>query len=156
MLHRMMTIKADEQTYDTSLPLPPSAMPAWARCLLVCFGWLMVVIGLIGVVVPVLPTTVFLIIALWAFSRSSRKFQLWVWNHRTFGPPIRDWHRHGVIPVRAKVMAVMLMTLSFMFVTIWVAQDWRLPTILSVIMLPAALYIVTRRSNAPEQPDPFS
>ena len=156
MLHPMTTIKADEQSYDTSLPMPPSAMPAWARCLLVCFGWLMVIIGLIGVVVPVLPTTVFLIVALWAFSRSSRKFQLWLWNHPTFGGPIRDWHRHGVIPIRAKIMAILVMTLSFVFVSVWVAQDWRLPALVGAIMLPAALYIATRRSHAPDDQPPHT
>ncbi len=146
----MTTIKADDDTLDPSLPVPSETMPAWARCMLICFGWLMVIVGFIGIVVPVLPTTVFLIIALWAFSRSSRKFQLWIWNHPTFGPPVRGWHRHGVIPIRAKVMAVLVMSLSFTYVAIWIAEDWRLPAVLAAIMLPAGLYIVTRRSHPPQ------
>lgn len=136
---------------DDDIPLPATDSPTWLRWLLVGFGWLMVAIGFVGIFVPVLPTTVFLIAALWAFSRSSRKFQVWLWTHPYMGPPVRNWHLHKVIPVRAKIMAVILMSLSFMYVAVWASEDWRVPTIVGAIMLPAAIYIVTRRSRPPEE-----
>ncbi|MCP5368594.1 MAG: YbaN family protein [Hyphomicrobiales bacterium] len=129
---------------------PPPMQPAGraARVLYLLFGWLNVGVGLVGVVVPGLPTTVFFIVAVWAFSRSSQRFQHWLWTHPTLGPPIRAWHLHRVIPTKAKMLAVVMMSASFAYVAIWVAEDWRLPTFLAAIMLPAAAYVVTRASSA--------
>lgn len=145
----MTPIKADN-TLIEPLPEQTRADPVWLRWLLICFGWLMVATGIVGIVVPVMPTTVFMIAALWAFSRSSRKFQIWLWTHSTFGPPVRNWHLYRVISVRAKMMAVMVMTLSFVYILIWVAEDWRVPVIVGAIMLPAAIYVVTRRGQPPK------
>ena len=114
---------------------------------LIAFGWLNVGLGVVGVVVPGLPTTVFLLFAVWAFSKSSARFQRWLWDHPRFGPPIRAWHRHRVIPRRAKVLATTMMTTSFLFVTFFVAESWVLPAVLASVMVPAALYILTRAST---------
>ncbi len=139
----------DQDPETPEMPAPAIAGTAWMRWLLIGFGWLMIAVGIVGIFVPVMPTTVFLIAALWAFSRSSARFQTWLWTHPTFGPPVRNWHLHKVIPIRGKVLAVIVMTLSFVYVAIWVAEDWQLPAIVGAIMLPAALYIVTRRSRPP-------
>ncbi len=122
---------------------------AWQRALLIAFGWLNIGVGMVGVVVPGLPTTVFIIIALWAFSKSSRRFQVWLWWHPHLGPPVRNWYRHKVIPTRAKILAITVMTLSFAYVAGWAAEDWRLPTFLAAVMVPAAIYVCTRRSRPP-------
>ncbi len=126
----------------------PLAHPS-LRWGLMAFGWLNVGLGMIGVVVPGMPTTVFLIIAAWAFSKSSRRFHSWLWNHPRFGASIRSWHNHQVIPVKAKVLASTMMIASFIFVTIFVAESWELPALLAVIMVPACAYIVTRDSVPP-------
>jgi len=122
----------------------------WVRWALIAFGWLNVVIGLIGIVVPGLPTTVFLIVAFWAFSNSSEKFQNWIWYHPRFGTTIRHWHNHRVIPRRAKILAVSMMTISFCYLTIFVADSFVLPVVLAAIMVPPGLYVVTRDSLPPE------
>lgn len=121
----------------------------WARWSLLGLGWLCVGLGVVGIVVPGLPTTVFLIVALWAFSRSSARFQLWLWNHRRLGPPLRAWHRHRVIPVRAKLLAVVMMAASFAYVSAFVAESWVLPALLALVMVPAAAYVVSRASLPP-------
>lgn len=120
------------------------------RWALMAFGWLNVGLGLIGVVVPGMPTTVFLLIAVWAFSKCSVKFQRWLWEHPRFGSSIRAWHLHRVIPLRAKIMAAGMMTLSVVIVAVFVAETWVMPVVLAAIMLPICLYIVTRASEAPE------
>ncbi len=153
MLHTMQPIKAPITESDPEtpeIPAPAIMQQVWLRWLLIAFGWLMIGVGIVGIFVPVMPTTVFLIAALWAFSRSSAKFQRWLWTHPAFGPPVRNWHLHQVIPIRGKVLAVIVMTLSFVYVAVWVAQDWQLPVMVGAVMLPAALYIVTRRSRPPE------
>lgn len=149
MLYPMDQIKDDN---SEKLEMPPLDLtgPIWLRWLLMGFGWLMIATGIVGIIVPGLPTTVFLIIALWAFSKSSYKFQTWLWTHKHFGPHVRDWFLYGVIPVRAKILAVFVMKLSFIYLVGWIATDWVLPTIAGVIMLATATYIVTRRSHRPK------
>lgn len=114
------------------------------RYLLIAFGWLNVAVGAIGIVVPGLPTTIFLLIALWAFSKSSGRFQTWLYNHKTLGPPLRAWHEHRAIPLKAKLAAVAMMTASVAILAVFVAEDAVLPLVVSAILLPIAAYIVTR------------
>ena len=122
----------------------------WGRWLLVALGWFNVALGIVGVVVPGMPTTVFLLAALWCFSRSSERFQLWLWNHPRYGATIRAWHEHHVIPVRAKVLAMTMMSISFAYVALFVASDWVLPTVMAAVMVPAAAYVLSRASRVPE------
>jgi uncharacterized membrane protein YbaN (DUF454 family) len=124
----------------------PEAKP-YARPLLIAFGWLCVALGTIGVVTPGLPTTVFIIMAAWAFARSSRRFHDWLFNHRLFGLTLINWERNRVIPAKAKVMAVSMMSLSVLAVAILGAGSWMAPAILMACMTPVAFYIVTRASR---------
>ncbi len=116
---------------------------------LMAFAWVNVGLGMIGIFVPGMPTTVFLIIAAWAFSKSSERFHRWLWNHPRFGPSIRSWHNHRVIPMKAKILASTMMAASFIFVTFFVAESWALPALLAAVMVPACVYIVTRDSVPP-------
>lgn len=139
---------------DQSTEIKPDNLAnCTARWGLLVFGWLMVALGMIGVVVPGLPTTVFLIIAVWAFSKCSVRFQRWLWEHKIFGPPIRAWHLHQVIPVKAKVMAAGMMTVSFVYVTFFVAEDWVLPAVLAAVLVPSSAWILTRASQVPATAD---
>ncbi len=121
-----------------------------ARWFLLAFAWLNVGLGLVGTVVPGLPTTVFLIVATWAFSRSSERFRRWLWDHPRFGPSIRAWHQHRVIPRRSKVAAAAMMAASFAYVTVFVAESWVLPALLGAVMVPAAAYVLSRASSVPQ------
>ncbi len=122
----------------------------FVRYALLVFGCINVITGLIGVVVPGLPTTVFLIIATWAFSKSSVRFHQWLWSHPKFGPPIRAWHEHRVIPYRAKVAAISMMAASFLFVVLMVAKSWVLPLVMIAVLVPSAAYIASRASTPEE------
>jgi uncharacterized membrane protein YbaN (DUF454 family) len=122
----------------------PGAKPA-----LLGLGWLCVGLGMVGVVVPGMPTTIFLIIALWAFSKSSDRFHGWLYNHSRLGPPLQAWSEHRVIPVRAKLLAVTLMATSWLIVVMFVADGWTAPAILGAVLLGVATYIVTRRDKRP-------
>ena len=59
-----------------------------ARWLYILLAWLAVAIGVVGFALPVLPSTVFFLIALWAFFRGSPRFENWLFNHRLFGPTL--------------------------------------------------------------------
>ena len=121
------------------------------RHALFAFAWLNVVVGVAGIFLPLLPTTVFLLIALWAFSLSSPRFQNWLYHHPRLGPPVRAWHDHGVIPLRAKVAAVVVMSGGLIFVALSYA-DPGLTLGLGILLLLIASWIVTRpgRPGRPE------
>lgn len=119
----------------------------FSRPLLLILGWLMVALGFVGIFVPGLPTVPFLLVALWAFSKCSQRFHDWLYNHPRMGPPLRDWREHGAIPVRAKILAIATMVISVLWIGFGIAEDWVLPTITAVCLIPAAIFIVTRPSG---------
>lgn len=139
---------------DTQMPSQKPFGGTWGkacfgRWLLMAFGWLNVGLGIVGVFVPGMPSTVFLIVAAWAFSRCSERFHMWLWNHPRLGSAIQAWHRHRAIPLRAKILAIVSMSVSFLGVTFFAAQGWVLPVLMASVMAPSACYIVTRPHGAP-------
>jgi uncharacterized protein len=114
------------------------------RYLMIVFGWICVGVGLIGIVVPGLPTTVFLLIAAWAFSRSSERFQRWLVEHPRLGPPITAWRDRGAIPLKAKVLAVIMMSASLAIIIFYGGGGWIFPTVVGAIMAGAAAYVISR------------
>lgn len=69
-------------------------------------------LGMIGVFLPVVPTTPFLLVAAFFWARSSKKFHSWLLNHRVFGPPIKDWNARGAIRMNIKIGATVMMVLT--------------------------------------------
>lgn len=76
-------------------------------------GCLMVVIGAIGVALPLLPTTPFLLVAAACFARSSPRLEAWLLAHRRFGPLVAAWRERGAIPRSGKLLSSAGMALGF-------------------------------------------
>ncbi len=74
-------------------------------------GLASLVLGIVGVVLPVLPTTPFILLAAYCFARGSNRFHQWITTHRTFGPMIVRYHIEGV-PPRTKIVAISLAAVS--------------------------------------------
>ena len=96
------------------------------RGLYLMLACLAMALGVIGIVVPGLPTTPFVLLAAWAAARSSVRLHAWLRAHRLFGPMIRDWQTTGAVSRRAKWAATAAMTASaaLMFATaprLWMA-----------------------------------
>ncbi len=142
------TASADAEAGNRRATETRSAWPG-TRPLLFALGWVCVVLGMIGVFIPGMPTTIFLIVALWAFARSSERFHRWLYEHPRFGPSLQAWSTHRIVPARAKMLAVSVMATSWVIFTIFVAEGWLSSTILGVILLAVAAYIVTRPTKAP-------
>lgn len=76
------------------------------RILWLAAGLACTALGIIGAILPLMPTTVFLLAAAACFARSSPRLHGWLLDHPTFGPPIRNWQEHGAISRGAKRLAV--------------------------------------------------
>lgn len=83
------------------------------RVLWVLAGFAALLIGGVGIVLPVLPTTPFVLLAAFAFGKGSVRLRNWLVDHARFGPIIRDWEAHGAIAIRYKRIAYTLMVLAF-------------------------------------------
>lgn len=121
-----------------------SRSPA-VRYVLLVVGWLAVVLGVIGIFLPVLPTTPFLLLAAACFVRSSRRFYLWLVNHRHLGPWIRDYLEGNGIPLRGKVYAIGLMWISIAFSCYLVPMPWARGFMLTSAVL-VTVYILRQKT----------
>ena len=82
-------------------------MAVWRVVALLCLG-----LGLLGVVLPVMPTVPFLIASAWAASQGWPEFEAWLVGHRVFGPPILQWRERRAVPRRAKWLSSVMMACS--------------------------------------------
>ncbi len=81
----------------------------WARRLYFAIGSTSFVLGMIGLLLPVIPTTPFLLVSAHFYALSSERFYVWLLTNRFFGEYIRDWREHRGIPLRTKVWAILLL-----------------------------------------------
>ena len=119
------------------------------RTILISLGWLCVGLGFVGVLIPGIPTTIFLIIALWAFTKSSEKLRYWLLNHKRFGPILNNWQEHKVVPRRAKILMVVLMSLA-VILFYYSSQSLILTIGLIIILVSVAIYVISLPSKVPE------
>ena len=122
------------------------------RWLLRAAGVAFVGLAIIGVFLPLMPTTIFLILAAACFARSSPRLEAWLMNHPRFGPPLRAWRKEGAVPRKAKVLACV--GIASGFAIFWFAvhpKPWLALGVAAVLALIAA-YVVSR--PAPSAADP--
>jgi uncharacterized membrane protein YbaN (DUF454 family) len=103
-----------------------------------------------GVLLPLLPTTPFLLLALWAFARSSPQLAERLRRSRRFGPAIRDWETRGAISRRAKRRALAMMALSWLWLLFLVKQP--LPLLAASLCMAAAAAFILSRPSASREP----
>lgn len=82
-------------------------------------GWCCIGLGTAGIFLPLLPTTVFLLVAAWAFARSDERWHKWLLEHRRFGPLLECWQRHRAMPRKAKIAAFIALGISY-GLTAWI------------------------------------
>jgi uncharacterized membrane protein YbaN (DUF454 family) len=139
-----------ECSRTTALPEPfAQEVPARgvARWGWLAAGWTGVVLGIIGAVLPLMPTTIFLILAAGCFARGSPRAEAWLLDHPRFGPVLRAWRKDGVIGPRGKAMACIGMATGFAVFIASVRPSRVVATLIAVPMCVCALYVLRRPSD---------
>ena len=118
------------------------------RIILLALGWGCVGLAFIGIFVPGIPTTPFLIVALWAFAQSSKKFHAWLLNHKRFGPILQNWESHRVVPRKAKILMVIFQFFAVIMFHFSI-QNIYLTGILAITLIIVARWVLTFPSELP-------
>lgn len=111
-------------------------------------GCFFVAMGAIGVFVPVWPTTIFCILGLWCFKKSSRRLEEWLLSNRLMGPTLRDWEETRSLTLRAKYLAIGTIWLSIGVSCFLVSKLWVQVMLLTIAVL-LTLYLGTRPTKSP-------
>jgi len=119
----------------------------WQRPLWLLAGGLSLLVGVIGIFLPLLPTTPLVLLAAYCFSRGSKRWEAWMLAHPRFGPMVRDWRENRAVPLRAKQFATVMMAISSV-ATWWVIPSpWRWAP--GVCCLMVALWLWSLPTAAP-------
>ena len=120
-------------------------------------GWLAVALGIVGIVLPLLPTTPFLLLAAFAFSRGSERWHHWLINHPNLGPPILQWQQEQAIARRVKYYASISLIAVFLISAILASPPWqKIPlwalAVQAIVLIMVATFLWTRAEPvAPKQ-----
>ena len=114
----------------------------WMKPLYLLLGLVFLAIGIVGIVLPLVPTTGPLLIAAFAFARSSDRLHDWLLNHPRFGRFIADFRDGRGIPVRTKAVAVIAMVAAFTYSVGWVVPGWPLKSLVGAIGIWAIWYVL--------------
>lgn len=121
----------------------------WRRPLLFAAGWVFTALGVVGLVLPLMPGTVFLILAAWCFSQSSPRFERWLLQHPQLGPHVRRWRETGAISRKAKLTACGSMVASFVLLALTDAPPIAL-WVTGASLILAGSYVASRPEPARE------
>lgn len=116
------------------------------RFVLIGFGFIFVGLGVVGVFVPGLPTTPFLLLAAACFARSSKKFYNWLLNHRIFGTYIKNYREHRAITLRGKIMSLSLMWLVMGYTAFFAISNLFVSIIIILIGLGVTKHILSLKT----------
>ena len=116
-------------------------MKNYYKYFLIILGWICVGLASIGIFIPGIPTTIFLIIALWAFAKSSKRFHTWLINHKKFGPILKNWHNHKVVPKNAKITMV-IMQIFAVVILYATTKNMIFSILLLIVLIFVAWYVI--------------
>lgn len=121
--------------------VPSEHRSRWIRALFLIAGTVALGLGILGVFLPLLPTTPFVLLAAACYARGSRRFHQKLLANRTFGPIVFEWERHRSIPYRTKLAAVVLMSLTMATSIVFFVKPAWLKAVLAIIGVALALWL---------------
>ena len=130
----------------------PMQRPRWLRALWLMAGAASLGTGFVGIFVPLLPTTPFVLLAAFCFSRGSQRCETWLLQHPRFGPMVRDWRADRAIPLRAKQLATLMMALGSAWA--WWLMPARLGWLPALVCAAVAVWMWSLPTAARRPPQP--
>ena len=107
-------------------------------------GWISLIVGIIGIFTPILPTVPFLLVAAYGFSKGSPRIHQWLLNHKYLGAPIKDWEQQKIIRREAKKKASFFIFLGWLSSGYILRDRWPLALLMTSILLAVLIFIWTR------------
>jgi len=135
-------MKGSDDSHDTGPPHPGIVPNRALRILLLGLGHVSVGLGVIGIFLPLLPTTPFLLLAAWCYSRSSERFHTWLLTNRWFGDYIRNYQEGKGIPLRTKIYALSLLWATILLSVVLIIDSLLVRVLLLGIAAGVSVHII--------------
>jgi uncharacterized protein len=126
-------------------------MKSFNRILLISAGTLCLTLGILGMFLPLLPTTPFLLLAAVCYARSSSRFYHWLLTNRWFGEYIRNYRAGHGISLKQKILTITVLWLTIGYTVLWVVSLWWVQLILLTIATGVTIHLVRIKTLNPEQ-----
>lgn len=118
------------------------AKSLWLRCIYFTLACLCIVLGIIGIFVPGLPTIDFFFLASFFAAKGSKRMHQWFVNHWWFGPILKQWHEHKKIPISAKIFSLLGMSIGALLMLYYIPHlEWVLVIICCMIAVQLWMWI---------------
>jgi len=137
---------ADAPKYSDGAPTQRKGL---TRRLLILIGTLCVALGIVGVFLPVLPTTPFLLLAAVCYARSSERFYHWLMTNRWCGEYVRNYREGKGIPLKQKVLTLFFLWLTIVYTAGFVVTQWWVRTILLAIAVGVTIHLIRIKTFKP-------
>lgn len=111
------------------------------RCVLFFFGSLFLILGIIGIIIPILPTTPFLLLAAACYLRSSQRFYSWLLNHKWFGVIIKNYYEEKGLPLKFKVFMIILLWVTISISIFFFIESFWIRILLFIIAVLVSFHI---------------
>ena len=113
------------------------------RLTLILIGFISLALGALGIFVPLLPTTPFLLLSAFAFANSSERMHQWLLDHNIFGPLIDNWRQHQAISRRAKVVSILSMV-AILMISVLMPVPTYIIVIQVFVLSTTAIFVLSR------------
>ena len=112
------------------------------RYLLAIFGTVSLALGVMGIFLPVLPTTPFLLLSAALYMRSSQRLYDWLMSHKHLGAYIRNFREHKALPLRVKIVSVTMVWVTLLYCAFFVAREWWMSVLFIAIATGVTIHIL--------------
>ena len=133
--------KLDKRDYQVDI-----VQNIFLRRLLIVAGTFFLVLGIIGIFLPILPTTPFLLLAAWCYVRSSKRFYNWLITNKWFGTYIKNYQEGKGVPLKVKVLSIFFLWLTILLSAIFIINNFYIRIILILIAVGVTIHILTIRT----------
>ncbi len=117
------------------------------KYLLIALGWVSVCLAILGVFLPILPTTPFVLLASYLFYRSSPKARQWLLQHRYFGVILKSYYEHRSIPLRIKIISLSILWVTMMINILFLIPLWWVNVLLLCVSVGVTIHIVKFKTS---------